>query len=616
MRVESSTIPEPIRVEFDARHNRPADVALVVVHGMGHQQQGATLLEWAEPILGRIDWLTKHARQAHLDPLAAEAAELGVTIVDSVMSGSVTPHVLVKARWRSSDGTVEERRIAIVEARWSESFVPMSKRDVFNWGAKFLWRSLTRMFLQFARTLVGIPLVSLRRFGGGRASVGQLLLAIPALLVGAALVATSFVVMAVVGVLLTLILPLLSPLMLIPLVKKWVQKVVDVLVDFVGDVGTYRQRPLRAAAMRVVLHSALEQAAGMIDPATGDLAVLAHSQGAAISAAALFRELDLSELPVKRLTTVGAAITLLGKTMWDTGPQRETYKPIANWVRNAPGIVWDNYWAIWDPFSAGPIGDSLRDRRWRWERCYSADARMPVRPGSAQARYFPAEHAVHNTSLPFTDHQSYARNTVQVIEPVALELLGSAFECEPANTTVRRNRRVVGIRRARGVMLIVSVVIGVLLPTQPWFTAAIGAVLDWVTGIVRWVPSIAGWDPRLEIGSVYSSADARFTPLGTLLLSALVAAGLIWVCGRVARRSERYVVWESPAELYKYFPFEVLFQGLILGAAVGLVSAVTSGSGPVTPIILSVAAVVTLLTIHLGKVPIAAPASSPPNPPA
>ena len=587
-----------------------ADVALVVVHGMGRQQQGQTLLEWAEPILGRIDWLTKHAGGANLDPVAVEQDSLGVTIVDSILSGASTPHVLVKARWRSGQAAIEERRIAIVEARWSESFVPMTRRDVFNWGVKFLWRSLIRMFLQFSRTMLGIPLVAFRR---GAASAGQKLLALPAVIVGLVLVVIVGVVMAVIGVLLSLILPLLSPLLLVPLVKKLVQKAVDVLVDFVGDVGTYRQRPLRAAAMRVVLHDALRQAAAMVGD-KGEIAVLAHSQGAAISAVALFRELDLSTLPVKRLATVGAAITLLGKTMWDTGPQREEYRPVANWVNGAPGIQWDNYWAIWDPFAAGPIGDDRRARRRRWARCYGDESEREATVGS-QPEYYPAEHAVHNTSLPFTDHQSYARNSVQVIEPIALELLGPAFSGDSAGDTAERDRRVIRIRRARGVMLIAAIVIGAFLPAQAWFTTSVGAVIDAAKGAVLWVLRAIQWDPGFDLGPVYSSVDGRFTPVGMLVLVALVAATLIWLSGFIAAHAERQVVWELDAAsgIYRYFLPELLFQGAMLGAAAGLVSIAASEvwPGPAVPIVAAVAVPLILLSIHLGAVPIAAPASNP-----
>ena len=43
----------------------------------------------------------------------------------------------------------------------------------------------------------------------------------------------------------------------------------------------------------------------------------------------------------------------------------------------------------------------------------------------------PEEHPVHNTALPFTDHQSYSSNIPQVIDPVARLLL----DLEPSTST-------------------------------------------------------------------------------------------------------------------------------------------------------------------------------------
>jgi hypothetical protein len=109
--------------------------------------------------------------------------------------------------------------------------------------------------------------------------------------------------------------------------------------------------------------------------------------------------------------------------------------------------------------------------------------------------------------------------------------------------------------------------------------------------------------------------DGRFTPIGTLVLVALVAAGLIWLSGLIAAHAERQVVWElDPATgLYTYFLPELLFQGAMLGAAAGLASFAVSEAwpGPVVPIIAALAVPLILLSIHLGRVPIAAPASNP-----
>jgi len=79
---------------------------------------------------------------------------------------------------------------------------------------------------------------------------------------------------------------------------------------------------------------------------------------------ALFEELDPAELNVRRLTTVGAAVVLLGREKWQG--RKDTYTPVKTWIeRNAanklegkPHVAWSNHWAIWDPFSAGPITDT------------------------------------------------------------------------------------------------------------------------------------------------------------------------------------------------------------------------------------------------------------------
>ena len=165
-------------------------------------------------------------------------------------------------------------------------------------------------------------------------------------------------------------------------------------------------------------------------------------------------------------------------------------------------------------------------------------------------------------------------------------------------------------------MLVASIVIAALLPTQAWFTASIGAIIDWAKGVVLSVLRAVQWDPGLDIGPFYSSVDGRFTPVGLVLLVALVAAGLIWFSGFIAGHAERHIVWERDAasSLYTYFLPELLFQGAMLGAAAGLVSVVASALWPgiLVPILASLAVVLTLLSVHLGAVPIAAPASNPP----
>ena len=55
---------------------------------------------------------------------------------------------------RRHDRRDRERRIAILEARWSESFVPMTRGEVFKWAVPFLWRAISRMLSLFVGTMV------------------------------------------------------------------------------------------------------------------------------------------------------------------------------------------------------------------------------------------------------------------------------------------------------------------------------------------------------------------------------------------------------------------------------------------------------------------------------
>ena len=94
----------------------------------------------------------------------------------------------------------------------------------------------------------------------------------------------------------------------------------------------------------------------------GEVHVLAHSQGAAVATFTILEELEPAKFHLRRLTTVGAAVVLLGRETW---PGRSTpYHPGRHVVeaeqrgrRRGERLAWENHWATWDPFSAGPIAD-------------------------------------------------------------------------------------------------------------------------------------------------------------------------------------------------------------------------------------------------------------------
>ena len=437
-------------------------VALVVVHGMGAQRPAQTLLEWAEPLLRRIDWIS---RGTGGDGVVFGAVELSSDTRDEV-----------NARARSSvDGVDRELVLVVSEARWSDSFLAMEAGEVFRWGGSFLWRALLRLGAHFGRVLWVDPWWRV---------------------VGAPLILALWVALAAAGVVVAVLLPVLSLLLLVPGLSRVVRAATAGLAEFVGDVAVWTRRPVRAAAMRAVVREGIRSAsvrAAMIarDEGVGGentrVVLLAHSQGATIAAQTLFDPATGEvRIPVDAFVTLGATLTLLGSPRWTSGrlgaartalagagrAVRE-FNPVAEWSRLPHPPRWLNFWAIWDPFTPGPVSDSLRARTRRWRESYGG--RVAPSPG-------PEEHPVHNAANPFTDHQGYVANTAQVIDPIARLLLGlEAPRREDAPGRADAHARAVrelGVGRV--LVFALAVVLG--LAVQPWVGGVAAVVGLWANG--------------------------------------------------------------------------------------------------------------------------------------
>ncbi|WP_173923415.1 hypothetical protein [Agromyces sp. Marseille-P2726] len=552
------------------------DAALVVVHGMGNAHRSQILLEWAEPLLERMDWVAR-------DRMIGADETHGVTIHESDLSGDV-PMVTATVRFPKrrdpdapSDAPVEtvERNVAILEARWSESFVPMTRAQVFKWAVPFMWRAITRSLGLFWNTMVVLSCLTLvHRL---RAPKQVLLMPKPVnflvdlvrLVISSLAYVVVWVFLVLVGVVLTPILPLLSPLLLIPWFKNIAQGVLDQLVESIGDVASWKERPVRASAMRLVVRDALERAKQLVGD-DGEVHLFAHSQGAAVATFALFEELEPAKLNVRRLTTVGAAVVLLGREKWQG--RKDTYTPVNTWIeknRNAPEherVAWSNHWAIWDPFSAGPIADTKREARKRWQAAYF--------PSPATDALGPEEHAVHNTSQPILDHGMYFANTVQVVEPTVRHLLGPDFPTVTAPVDYIRNRLVVIDKKSLGLSTIAALVIAAILPGLSGASAFLALVITAVARAIGWVigliPGLDGSAP-LNLVSFLLDENAnptRLTPIGWVVASALVAALLIWLNQLMQKQTERSIVWDRcPLDVRTWLVLTALPRAIYVAGA-------------------------------------------------
>lgn len=583
---ESAT--EPVAGNFD--------IALVVVHGMGNAHRSLILLEWAEPLLERMDWLVR-------DKIIGATDDHGVTIHDSDLAGDV-PIVTATAKFpkrsdRSTPGAppeTVERRIAILEARWSESFVPMTRAQVFRWAVSFMWRAIVRTLALFWHTMVILAILRLEH----HLTVPSESLFVPVrvlyvivdlvrLAVRAVAYAIIWTFIVLLGVVLTPLLPLLSPLLLIPWFKNLAQGAIDTIVESIGDVATWKERPVRASAMRLVVRDALGRAKELVGD--GDVHVLAHSQGAAVSTFTLFEELKPQEFNVRRLTTVGAAVVLLGRDRWRG--RKDTYTPVANWIARNENkaaeerVAWDNHWATWDPFSAGPIADNRAEARQRWRAAYFPSPK-------ATAALGPEEHAVHNTSQPFLDHGMYFANTVQVVEPTVRHLLGPDFPPEPAPVAYIRNRLTVIDKKSLGLSTVAAVIIAAILPGLPAASAflallvtavatIIGQVIGWF-GFLTVVP--AGYEPvaaaRGAAGFLLDREGDGLSTFGWIVASALLLALLIWLNQLMQGQTERSLVWDRcPLDVRTWLVLTAIPRALyVIGAAVVAWFAILAWSEP------------------------------------
>ena len=444
--------PTPTGVAAPASPLTSSRVELVVVHGMGRQTAGQTLLEWAEPLLQRMDWLAKgnpaqNGATAAAQRRAEEAAVLasgdgllalpepGIaqagddaqgepTTIEfgAVVLGTACEQVTASIHYLDLEATPRRVTVHITEARWSEGFPPLSRTQIFTWGLNFVFQAVGRL-LQYLTTVFWVT-------SRGFWALGRVL--------AIAAIAALWIVVGILTLTAVIFLGLSGPLLLFPFVGTLLKPVVDVLVDFVGDVPAWTQRPTRAAAMRLILADAVSAARGRAGE-SDRVIVVAHSEGAAITVNLLFGDaIDTPELRVDTVATVGSAVSLLGAPSF-TSHRLTTVElaqrglgvklsPVRAWAGMDAAIRprWLDFFATWDVVSSGPTSTGPAARRTRWEASYAttgvANDAIPACADSTALG--PEEHPVHNTASAFTDHQSYSANIVQVIDPLARIVLG------------------------------------------------------------------------------------------------------------------------------------------------------------------------------------------------
>jgi len=469
----------------------------------------------------------------------------------------------------SRGSSVEPFRILMREARWSESFLPLSRREVFNWAAGFLRKAMVRALVYVS----GVIATRLTR-PEGTAWPARFIVLLTVALGWLVLVLPLWAVAIAVYIAMSILLAFSSVLLLIPLLRDAAASVVLSLVEAIGDPAVLVSRPARAGAMRQHVEDSLKslrEEAG----SQARITMVAHSQGAAIATEVLFaiggatnaggyRELmaqERVELPtpcVHNLITIGAGVNLLGAGYGNGGPLRGS--PVAAWHRSQGAERWINLWATWDPISGGAIVDQGESRA-----AATRDARIGIAAKSAPGMPLIEEHQVRNTASFLTDHQSYVANIPEVIDRIVDAVLArdpeSAREENPDQEALRlrwsRLVRIHGFNRIVIAATGLAVAVISVVPGRPFIQGAISFVSD-LLGLTELMknPFFSWLEP--------------WVPVAVVLI--VVTVVLLWLSTRLRAAVERRKVWDieagwSGALAAMHLPFT---------GAIGLASAATA----------------------------------------
>jgi pimeloyl-ACP methyl ester carboxylesterase len=352
--------------------SRSQRIAVLFVHGIGHQVPGQALLQFAEPV---VDWIL---RSSESSPNAAAMIRESV-ISDQKSHNSVRVDI-------TSQG--QETSLLIAESFWADSVPVPSASEVLVWGMLFVFRVLSRVG---KLVQAGIQRTASRVEAAGaflKSVPGQdlaviviagfvfLISAVVALIVAISILAIASLLVVPIVIALSLLTFLICVGLLvalhIPRARSRVLPIATSLVLSIGDTYSLRTHPVRASAMV----TRVAEDIGWICEEGDVVVVVAHSQGAVLALEALCR---LCESNVTAFVTVGAAIGLLSSS------------PVSRLKSSHPDMNWINCWTTWDPVSSGPIGDSDADAAKRFKLMWttSEPAAWPSEEPSPPAEVAP-----------------------------------------------------------------------------------------------------------------------------------------------------------------------------------------------------------------------------------
>ena len=348
---------------WDAPH-----VAVVFIHGVGEQERGDTLMNFASPI---VRWMTSRLADKFVTQFGTSEPKL-------------ESYPREGGRRAYSRLTVGDHRFELTEAHWATAFRPLPNDLLIRWAFWFLplmwWWNLTH----FVRDILAHP--GCRRIGWWHTIydfVHALLLAvifIPGVLLGILLIALLW---------LTDSIPL--PNVIPNAVASALKGVMNFIVEGIGDIAVYMEDPARRDAIRQVVEDILGEYQS--NSSCSKILVLAHSQGTVVAydvlsgAPQTFNKCDT-------LINIGSVLSPVQRMYRDHRVFQSRLQQPLRWIFG---------YARYDPGPGGPLSD--------W-----------FQPEPDSQDVDPLQILVDNRDTIIEDHVTYSTNYGQVISLIVDEM--------------------------------------------------------------------------------------------------------------------------------------------------------------------------------------------------
>lgn len=266
-------------------NHKEYQLGILLVHGIGVQRSGETLIQWGDALLKTISAATGGKVQVMAGP--AEIAN------DTGSNTETTVHLTA--------GDMQEKWL-MVEGWWAEAFMAPTYMELVSWSFRGLpWTFALHFAQNFRKT-----------FRHEKPVVASLLkVKVIIQFLAAMVLAPIFIAL--------LALVLLVGLIPIPQLRSLLLQIQGVLISTVGDSLAFLESPLRAALIRTKVQNGLKRIKEVCDHTV----IIAHSQGAAVVLdnlggipeqrnGASLKQPEMFALKPDRLITFGAGINKLG----------------------------------------------------------------------------------------------------------------------------------------------------------------------------------------------------------------------------------------------------------------------------------------------------------------